>query len=113
MIYQFCSVRTPDRWNSEVVYFQSIRAVTERKLALPRVEAVELAQTVCEYLDCVDAGDLPMDRKLYRECLEVLGNYLSTSTSKEAAHLADRSWAAKTLINLIRGDHEESLRYLS
>ena len=54
--------------------------------------------SMCEYLDCVDAGDLLMDKRMYTSCVQRLGAFLTaTANCHVAKSLARKSWAARTL----------------
>lgn len=58
--------------------------------------------SLCEYLDCVDAGDLLMDKAMYSTCVQRLGSFLSThSNRRNLESLAGKSWAAKTLLDMV------------
>lgn len=82
-------------------YFFAIKASASRALAGP-VRDQAAAWSLCEYLDAVDSGDLSMDRDLYRRCVSMLGDFLASRRDDLATRkLADKSWAAKTLLEML------------
>lgn len=67
------------------------------------------AWALCEYLDCVDAGDIAFDRPTYRQAVCALGEYLTSASAAKAKDLADKSWAALTLLRMLEGERTQGL----
>jgi hypothetical protein len=62
------------------------------------------AWSLCEYLDAVDSGSIPVKKVLYRQCVAALSEFLAQrSSTMEVASLVEKSWAAKTLLEVIKG----------
>jgi len=82
-------------------YFSAIVSAASRALA-GAVRDTNGAWALCEYLDAVDGGDVVMDRGLYRSCVSVLGDFLGQHCDNATVRkLADKSWAAKTLLEML------------
>lgn len=82
-------------------YFASL----ERAAFLATAQAeltLQHATDLCEYLDCVDAGDLKASQPLYRNAVLILTGYLELHEHDSiATGLANKSWAAKTLVEVM------------
>lgn len=60
------------------------------------------AWDLCEYLDAMDAGDLPIHPPDYQKCVAALADYLVNTAEARVDHpLGKKSWAAKTLLELM------------
>ncbi|KWU19189.1 hypothetical protein [Burkholderia cenocepacia] len=81
-------------------YFASLLAAAMRALASDSIGFDE-AFAACEYLDLVDGGSVQMDKAVYRQCVALVGEYLYTASKQDARQLADKSWAANTLVEVM------------
>jgi hypothetical protein len=81
-------------------YFNSLFAAAQQALASERVTFAQ-AFAACEYLDIVDGGSLEMNKSVYRQCVAMVGEYLCSVSAREARKLADKSWAANTLVEVM------------
>jgi len=98
--FNIVSASTPTQGPSQE-YFLAIKTSASRTLA-GHVRDQDAAWVLCEYLDAVDGGDLSMDRDLYRRCVSVLGDFLASRRDDMVTRkLADKSWAAKTLLEMM------------
>lgn len=63
---------------------------------------VDEAWSLCEYLDAVDGGDIALDKAFYGRCVGVLTGFLAErSTLRHVRALGERSWAARTLLDIL------------
>lgn len=82
-------------------YFSALATTAARALGTTALDQAR-AWALCEYLDAVDGGDLTMDRGLYRQCVSALGAFFADYRDDASARkLADKSWAAKTLLEMV------------
>lgn len=66
------------------------------------VDEFEQAYVLCEYLDCVDSGAWPSAPALYRRCVASLCTYLERCARSQAHALANKSWAAHTILDIFK-----------
>lgn len=100
MVNNFNIVPSLNQGEPGLDYFKSLQTAAEvvvRQIQMRTSDALSL----CEYLDCVDAGDLPNSKELYGKAVLMLTAYLDNQGVEEAHALAGKSWAAKTLWELI------------
>jgi hypothetical protein len=84
-----------------VAYFTGLAQKTRAILGTEQ-DTLSSVWSLCEYLDCVDAGDLLMDKTTYRTCVQRLAAFLAThSNRRNVESLARKSWAAKTLLDMV------------
>lgn len=94
---------------AEALYFEQV--VINAREAILGITA-EAAWALCEYLDSVDANDIVMDKELYSQAVASVGGYLWANQGPVAQALAQKSWAAMTLNELVEsaGDRYFELR---
>jgi hypothetical protein len=95
-------VTTPASQPDLIGYLTDVIGRADEALRKPSIEPQD-AWALCEYLDCADAGDIDFDRPTYRQATAALGEYLSDASTSEGLELAKKSWAAKTLLELLQG----------
>ncbi|VTU42646.1 MULTISPECIES: hypothetical protein [unclassified Variovorax] len=106
MVYDFKVVSSTKIEESEQAYFFQLQRNAERALAADAVQAGD-ALAACEYMDCVDGGDLEMDKSVYRQCTSLVMSYMFSVEKKVAEALTAKSWAAKTLFGLLTAQNEQ------
>lgn len=100
MLYSFQIVASEETQSPEQAFFDSL--VDKAKIAAANEVLDDIdAWNVCEYLDAVDGGDVPMDRALYTTLVEKLGRAMLADQRVLAPQLARKSWAAKTVQELL------------
>jgi hypothetical protein len=83
-------------------YFLTLEQAASAALASVELTAAQ-AFSLCEYLDCVDAGDLRPLQPLYRNAVTALTSYLDTCEDlADVRSLTSKSWTAQTLWELVR-----------
>lgn len=100
MQQRFTITRKTFNVEASQAYFDSLALAATQALVAERVGSEE-AFAACEYIDIVDAGTLQMDKALYRQCVALIGEYLCASSEEAALALACKSWAAKTLMEVL------------
>lgn len=93
---------------SSTAMFEEMTAEALRALQRPTLTDQD-AWALCEYIDCVDAGDIAFDRPVYRQAVCALGEHLVAISASRAQALADKSWAALTLVRMLEGERSEGL----
>lgn len=102
MLISFQVVPSLPSTEPTAAYFTGL-AQKARAVLASNQDTLSSAWSLCEYLDCVDAGDLLMDKSVYAECVNRLGSFLSTHpNSRNVESLASKSWAAQTLLELVK-----------
>lgn len=104
MVYEFKVNAGVSNRAAEAMYFLSVERATKALVSLELENLVSTAEALqaCEYLDCVDSCDLPMTYSLYQACVALVGAFLRNASLAVAKTLAGRSWAANTLLPLVR-----------
>ena len=111
MVYTFKLVRAPLQL-VEQGHLLTIRADALAALCEEELDT-KGAWALCEYLDIVDAGELEVDRPVYRQATAALGEYLATPANhRHAQTLQDKSWAANTLGKILSQRSTDSPRQL-
>lgn len=84
-----------------VAYFTGLAQKARAVLGMEQ-DTLTSVWSLCEYLDCVDAGDLLMDKGMYANCVQRLGSFLSTHANRRNVEsLAGKSWVAETLLDMV------------
>lgn len=120
MIYQFSVVPALPSNEPSQSYFESLRKKALEVLAAAKLSDCDvlchshLAEHqiwhLCEYMDSVDAGDIPMCRQLYAQCVSMTSGFLYGQLNEEAVELlAAKSWAANTLLTMLREPHHVTM----
>jgi hypothetical protein len=115
MLYGFAVTPSLAASEPSQAYFKQIVIFAQQALNQGSVTA-HSAMDLCEYLDGVDGGSLPMNKALYRQCVAAIGEWIVQSpTSPEVVSMANKSWAAQTLFKLIAGNaaNQDASPYLS
>ncbi len=106
MLYRFEVVPSMQGAEPGAAYFEGLVRRAEQALATQQRTVVQ-AWSLCEYLDGVDAGDIPMNKAFYQQAVSSLGAFLAShSCQDEVNSLARKSWAAQTLKNLLDTDEQ-------
>jgi hypothetical protein len=80
-----------------------IESAASAALMEPAIGSAQ-AWSLCEYLDAVDSGSIPVKKVLYHQCVTALSEFLvQHDSTKEVASLMEKSWAAKTLLEVLKG----------
>jgi hypothetical protein len=106
MVYDFKVVSSVATGEPELAYFAQVERNAERALAADDVKAGE-ALAACEYMDCVDGGDLEMNKPVYRQCVSLVMGYLYKAETAVAESLTGKSWAAKTLMGFLTAQNDQ------
>lgn len=101
MLYGFAIAPSINEGEPSTRYFEAIRHSAMRAVTTAQPDA-QAAFDACEYLDCVDAGSLENTPSLYQRAVALLSDYLDTCPRLDAHTLAGRSWAAQTVLEVIR-----------
>lgn len=101
MLTTFNIVNSEAILEPDLMYFMSLKR--DAKVAIAQKELdVAGAMAICEYLDCVDGGDVLPVMAVYRQGVAVLSQFLGQPENTDDAYsLSDKSWAAKTLLDLV------------
>lgn len=113
MIYQFSVVPALPSNEPSQAYFESIRNKALKVLDAHNLSECDVLDHsnlaehqiwhLCEYMDSVDAGDIPMCRQLYAKCVSMTSGFLHFQLNEDATEqLAAKSWAANTLLSMLR-----------
>ena len=90
-------------------YHQGLAARTKEVTVQPSGLSQEDALTLGEYLDAVDGRLLHKDEALYTAAVEYLGGFLLTCTAETRLLVEAKSWAAKTLGEVLTDTHADAL----
>lgn len=99
MLYQFQVVPSMSTASAMQGYCVSVESSVKHALCLEQISADSL-WLICEYIDVVDSGELPMNRPMYRQAVGALWEYLARYwriAPLEGEKLAKKSWGAQTL----------------
>ena len=100
MIYSFNRVDAPKQPLSPL-FLLNIQQAASQALGCEELSHKD-AWALCEYLDLVDAGDMEMERAMYRQAVAALGEFMATPDNRgHSANLQRKSWAANTLGKLL------------
>jgi hypothetical protein len=100
MLYGFVISASRGRGEPGEEYFQAVETAAKRVVGVVSPDATDVID-LCEYLDCVDSGVIRSNPALYRETVAALSAYLDTCPRRAANALSNKSWAAKTLLDII------------
>ena len=106
MLYSFTVVSHEDATEPSALYFAQV--AQNAKVAITQESAgTTLGRTLaaCEFLDCVDNEDLPMDKGLYQKCLGFVLETMASLTDHDLNWLRGRSWAVSSLCTLMDEGH--------
>lgn len=102
MMYGFVIAPSINNEEGSQQYFEMVRRSAESAISQAEGHSATQMLEVCEYLDLVDARTLVAIQPLYRQCVALVSNYLSQNSQTTTARtLTKKSWAAKTLNELV------------
>jgi hypothetical protein len=111
MLYGFAIAPTINESEPGAAYLRSLESAAKAAVLCKNLDS-EDAMALCEYVDCVDGRVLPMDKATYTASVKTLTEYLaSTLNTLSANSLANKSWAANTLLALTRAPRNKTARF--
>lgn len=92
----FNVVSWPETWPDSEVPASFFDEVLERAARAVRTEARSEADVwaMCEYMDCVDAGDLPQNEHMRQRCADAVAAFLWTASPEQIRRFNRGSFAA-------------------
>ena len=101
--FKLVDAPAPELDSSIALYLSLLEHRVLHILAAKTAQLTEnLAHTLCEYIDSVDGGLLPMQEPVYQDSTSLIAGYLLSCEEASRKRLCGKNWTAATLMDVLR-----------